>query len=151
MSDEPQNRGNFFCPFLQSRYPSAFICVRKPEFQIHSSIRFFACVSIHILKTHMKKCPSTSQSTINSSFHFISPSCPPLLFFHRQLLQFPFQNPHPISPKYPLTPIFHIHFAPINQFVSPQIKFPISAAPPGCIKFRSSSLDNAAQELRTRD
>lgn len=73
MSDEPQNRGNFFCPFLQSCYPNAFICVRKPEFQIHQYA--FLLVRQYILKTQMKKCPSTSQSTTNSSFHFISPSC----------------------------------------------------------------------------
>ena len=74
--------------------PSAFLCVRKPEFRIHqyAFLPVYACVSIHILKTQMKKCPSTSQSTTNSSFHFISPSCPSLLLFHSQLLQFPFHT-----------------------------------------------------------
>lgn len=40
--------------------------------------------------------------------------------------------PHPLCTYQPM-------------FVSPQIKLPISTAPPGCIKFRSSSLDNAAK------
>ena len=144
MSDEPQNRGNFFCPFLQSCYPSAFLWSQSFKF---INTLFCLCINTYSQNTHEKV------SIYNKFFIPFHLSIIMSIFtvFHRQLLQFPFQNPHPISPKYPLTPIehSHIHFAPINQFFSPQISN--LNCPTWLHQIPQFLIGQRRQELRTRD
>lgn len=141
-------------PFSPKLLPQCFyLCPQARVSNSFINTRFCLCINTYSQNTNEKV--SFNKSIYNKFFIPFHRSIMSIFtVFHRQLLQFPFQNPHPISPKYPLTPHKTIPTSTLHlstHFFSPSNHISNLNCPTWLHQIPQFLIGQRRQELRTRD